>query len=136
MKTSKRRTKSVAPNDGVAFEQATLEVLKLFPGMSIRSQVLVSGKKVDHFCVIASGLIPSFRIALECKDWDRALTREQAAGICADYYPLLQQREIDQFLLVTRQGLGPNAQQLFDGRSLSTTVQNVEGATADGCIAD
>lgn len=93
--------------------------MKLFPGVTINSQQSILGKKVDHYCIVSSGLTPPFRIALECKDWTRPLSREDAASICADYYPLLYHREIDQFLLVTRNGLGSNAQQLFDGRSTS-----------------
>ena len=71
---------------------------------------------MDAFCVLPSHLAPAFRIAVEAKDWARPLTREQCSQIIADYHSIVDEGTADQFLLVTRNGIVPNARFLFDGR--------------------
>jgi hypothetical protein len=105
-------------NDGSALESLTLEIMRLFPGASLESQKKLAGKKVDNYCVLSTGFMPPFRIAIECKDWGRPLTRKQVAVIVSEYLSLLDQELIDQFLLVTRHGIVPDARNVFDGRKL------------------
>src|SRR5690348_6453660 len=106
----------MSSNDGAALERDTLHILRLFPGAELENEKLILGKKVDNYCVLTNnGLAPPFRIAVECKDYARTLTREQVAKITADYLPLLSQRAVDQVLLVTRNGIVPNAKEVFDG---------------------
>lgn len=119
----KKKRKSVSHklatrNDGTELEYSTLEIMRLFPGATVEHQKKLAGKKVDNYCVLSSGFMPPFRIAIECKDWDRPLTRQQTTLIVAEYIPLLDQHLIEQFLLVTRNSIVPDAKSLFDGRRL------------------
>ena len=103
-------------NDGSELEHNTLELMRLFPGASVEQQKLLVGKKVDIFCILSNNFMPDFRVAIECKDWKRPLTRESAAAIISEYLPLLDQHSIDQFLLVTKNGLVAHAKELFWAR--------------------
>ena len=103
-------------SDGQEFERQTAAILNLFPGSSIDTQVELVGKKVDNLCTLPGHLIPRFRIVVECKDWERPLTRKDCAQMIADYSPILDGRLADQFLLVTKSGIVPNAKKLFDDR--------------------
>jgi NACHT domain len=101
---------------GTALERDVAAILKLMPRAQVQQQVEITGKKVDIYCVLPHALFPSFRIAVECKDWKSPLTREQCSKITSEYHALLDQNQVDQFLLVTRNGIVPNARKLFDAR--------------------
>ena len=60
------QTTGVLRNDGTSLEGLTVEVLRLFPGASLEHQKKLVGKKIDVYCVMATGFMPAFRIALEC----------------------------------------------------------------------
>lgn len=102
--------------DGVELENQTSNLLRLFPGSEVSTQVELVGKRVDVVCVLPGHLAPSFRIAVECKDWNRPLTRHDCSLIVSEYVPLLEHKAIDQFLLVTRDGIVASAKKLFDGK--------------------
>ena len=102
--------------DGEKLERETEQLLRLFPGSHVQRQISLAGKKVDLLFTTSTQLLPNFKVAVECKDWNKPLTREQCASIIADYATLLQDRLIDQFLLVTRKGVVAGAKPLFDDR--------------------
>jgi hypothetical protein len=99
-------------------EQSTLEFMRLFPGAKIERQKHLAGKRVENYCVISNNFVPDFRIAIECKNFHLPLTRGTTATIVSEYLPLLDQRLIDQFLLITREGLTADAREIFCGRRI------------------
>lgn len=109
------KAKSVS-NDGRLLEQHAAHLLRLYPGSTLSPDTELAGKKIDILLETTAPLLPKFTVAVECKDWARPLSREQCAAILADYYPLLDQRLVDQILLVTRNGIVSTAKKLFDGR--------------------
>jgi NACHT domain len=103
-------------SDGRILEQHTARLLRLYPGATVAQDIELAGKKVDILLKTSAPLVPHYTVAVECKDWTRPLTREQCAAVLADYNPLLEQRLVDQFLLVTRHGVVANAKKLFNER--------------------
>jgi hypothetical protein len=103
-------------NDGSAFESAVLEVLKLLPNAIVSPLDRKSGKVADIFLEVKETARKSpRRIAVECKDYSKPLSRLITAGIISEYRPLLDQGTADSFILVTRNGIVPNAGEMFDG---------------------
>lgn len=105
----------ITQSSGLELERNTEALLRLFPGATVQAQVELLGKKVDLLCVLPAHLVPAVTIAVECKDWATPLTRRQCAEVLADYSPLLS-KSVDQFLLITRNGIVPNGRKLFDGQ--------------------
>lgn len=123
---SARPSKPRPAADGSTLEVETAALLRLVPGARVSEQVLVKGKKVDLLLDLVGHIVADQRIAIECKDWRRPLTRRQAAQIASEYLPMVADHAVDQFWLVTRKGVGPNAQSVFNGRtSLHLTVKDL-----------
>ncbi len=89
-------------------EEAVSSLLSL-QGWAVLAEHIVGHKKVDLLAdkVVCFGTRQ--RYAVECKDYARHLTEEEATHIFADYLPLIQNGFIDNLLLVTYSGLSPAA---------------------------
>lgn len=103
---------------GLAFEEKVHSILRLLPGAILQRNVRVAGKDVDILCEIERPLGGRDKIAIECKDYSRPLTREEVARFVSDYMPLLSGTEITGCYLVTRSGIVANAKACLTAREL------------------
>ena len=114
---------------GDAFEIEVLDALRDIPNAHATPHVQVGGKDVDILLIIRMQLGDEVRVAVDAKDYNRPLTRDQAAAEVSSYTPLLQNGQVDQFMLVTRNGIGARAKLVFNGRTLIhrtlTEIQNL-----------
>lgn len=105
-------------NDGLNLEKKTIEILRIISGAEIEHNKKILEKNVDAYCVIKDRLRPDFRIAIECKDYNRKLNRKQCSIIIAEYLQLLHANLIDQFLLITSNGIIASAKELFNNKDI------------------
>ncbi len=109
--------------------------MQFIPNAKVRRQISISGKKVDVYCEINSQLQGSTRIAVECKDYSKSLTREVVAGIIADYAPLFFSQEIDKLFLITRRGIVANATTSLNEKQVKHyTLKELEDLVVDPSI--
>ena len=101
---------------GDEFERDVRTLLGLIDNAQVDERVRIAGKEVDLVCTVRSPFGTTQRTAVECKNYTKRLSREVVSQIMSDYWSLLDQREIDQILLVTRSGIVANARAVFDGR--------------------
>jgi hypothetical protein len=112
---------------GSQFEKTVEEVFRDMPNATVEPHVLIGGKDVDLYVVVKTPLSNEMRIACDTKDYARPLTRDQAAAELMSYSPLLQQRLVDQVMLVTRNGVATKAKLVFDGKStVHHTVEELQ----------
>lgn len=97
----------VTRNDGKEFERRVANALQL-SGLRVSTEELVAGKKAD-LTAVELRFGAEWRILVECKDYDRALTRSQLNSIVLDYQPLLDEGRADELLVVTRKPAAPAA---------------------------
>ena len=71
-------------------------------------EVLVGSKKVDVLYSFRR-LGKTTKIAIECKDYDRPLTRDEVSRIYHDLSGLYDARHVDEIHIVTRLGISPAA---------------------------
>ncbi|WP_431239264.1 NACHT domain-containing protein [Mycolicibacterium aichiense] len=103
---------------GDDFEAAVSAVLAITPGAEVRRRQSIGGKSVDVVLVTRSTLsAPSRTIAVECKNYERRLTRAQVASILSDYSILVDNRQINAVYIVTRKGIVDNAAQALNGET-------------------
>lgn len=87
-------------------------------GYSVTEEILVSSKKAD-FCLIEIRFGKKFITAVECKDYERTLTQKELAGIYAEYLPAIESKQIDQVLIITRNGISPGGEKyILDSKFL------------------
>jgi hypothetical protein len=103
---------------GDAFEDFVAETLTMRDGWRIERHVDVLGKNVDILLHALDDFGTASRIAVECKDYGRPLTREQLTAILSDYSPCLKPDGVDRLFVVTRKGLVANAKKIVDGRQV------------------
>lgn len=96
-------------NDGKDFEQRIEFLFELRPDCRVRRDQRFAGKAVDLLVEQDNPLLGVQRVAVECKDHSRPLSRRTVAEILTDYAPVLEGPEIDALLLVTRHGVVANA---------------------------
>jgi hypothetical protein len=106
---------------GDEFEREVETLLNLQPGTTVQRQVSINGKLVDFLCKEMSGFGITRTVVVEAKNYSRALRREEAAQMLYDYKPLIDKGFADIFLLVTSNGIVPNAKLLFDGKMIHQT---------------
>jgi hypothetical protein len=75
----------------------------------VKTEVNLSAKKADIYFEIKHGPRRTIRTAVECKDWARALTRDDARDIIADYQPAFNNKEIDELWIICAQTPAPGA---------------------------
>jgi NACHT domain-containing protein len=103
---------------GDQFEDEVAAALKLVPGAAVEQRRRIAGKAVDIILTVRGKLgAADTIIAVECKDYERRLTRNQVADILKDYYPLISKNVVQAVTIVTRRGIVENAADCLDGRS-------------------
>ncbi len=78
-------------------------------GWRTEREHIVAHKKIDLYAERESDFGRLRRIAVECKRFASALTQSEVAHIYADYLPLLQERHIDDIVIVTLNPISPAA---------------------------
>ena len=94
-------------NDDATFEKEVGDLLALV-GYRVYGERLLGYKKVDLYAEYDI-LGRTQRIAVECKQHSKPLSREQLLHIVVNYRPLYDSGIIDQLLLVTANGVSPTA---------------------------
>ena len=95
---------------GNSFRDSVAALLRAAHYDNVRTEVRIGSKKVDVYFE-EKGLTTRRRIAVECKDYDRPLTRKEIShAIVPDYEPLFEARLIDAVLIVARMALNADAQ--------------------------
>lgn len=102
----------MAPIDHKAFERAVRDLLAL-SGVTT-GELQLSHKKVD-LLLEGHRLGRRWRTAVECKAHGKRLTLSQTGRIVNDYRPLIEQRHVEEVLLVTQEGLSPSSETLLYG---------------------
>ncbi|MFK0122425.1 NACHT domain-containing protein [Streptomyces nigra] len=113
---------------GEEFERDVRSILALRGDIQITEHKRIGGKDVDIVCEARSPIGSVQTIVFECKDYQRALSRERVANEMSGYWPLLQNGDVDQIVLVTRKGIVANARPIFDGKkTLHLTLADLTG---------
>ena len=95
-----------------AFRDAVANLLRA-SNRDVRVEVLVGSKKVDVL-YIERRLGGTLRVAIECKNYGRPVTRNQIVNIHADLMSLYDDRLIDEIHIVTPQIPSPAAQKYVE----------------------
>jgi hypothetical protein len=112
---------------GEAFEDEVADVLRGIPGARVEQHVLIGGKDVDLLVVVTTPFSSDFKIAADAKDYSKPLTRDQTAAELVSYGPLIDNKDVDQFMLVTRHGIATKAKLMFDGKSkIHRTLEDIQ----------
>lgn len=98
---------------GDRFENDVVDALRLLPRADVTPHVKIAGKDVDALLVREVPLLGTVRVAVECKDHHRPLTRKFVSGVVADYQPLLTRGDVDAVYLVTSSGIVANARDVL-----------------------
>jgi hypothetical protein len=97
---------------GDLFRDSVLQLISLCPGVSnVQREFRVGSQDVDIYYEeqTSFGIL---RIACECKDYQRPLTRDQIASkIFPRYQPLMEQRLVDVVRVIAPRDIGVDAQQ-------------------------
>ncbi|NTU50294.1 MAG: NACHT domain-containing protein [Desulfobulbaceae bacterium] len=110
------RKNSAEPIPGEALERQVSHVLRAFPGAVVLEHAKLAGKDVDVYCTFTDTIHGTVRIAVECKDHARLLTRETIVRILSDYRPIIEQNKADRIMIVTRHGIVASAKDALDGK--------------------
>jgi len=95
----------VTMNDGRAFEERVEFLLGLQPSCRLERHQRIAGKDIDLVAHVDAGIAGPQVVAVECKDHDRALSRERIREVLFDYAPIVDKGLVDGLLLVTRNGV-------------------------------
>jgi len=90
------------------FENNVLELIKL-QGWDVKPEYLLGHKQIDIYAEKNGDFNKRKKVAIECKEYSKKLTRKQVVTIFTDYLPLCESKKIDYLLLVTSNGLVPSA---------------------------
>ncbi|MFY0629729.1 MAG: NACHT domain-containing protein [Flavobacteriaceae bacterium] len=90
------------------FENNVLELIKL-QGWEVKPECLIGHKKVDIYAEKNGDFNKRVKVAIECKEYSKKLTRSQVITIFSDYLSLCESKKIDYLLLVTSYGIAPSA---------------------------
>jgi Restriction endonuclease len=108
---------------GNAFRDDVAALLRAAHLEDVETEVRIRHKKVD-ITFFETTLTQRRRVAVECKDYDRPLTKAQIKEeIYSDYWPLIDEGEIDGLLIVGR--VAPNA----DARSYIDSIRGFQFKT-------
>lgn len=89
---------------GSELEMQVKQLLSL-QGWSVTSETIVGHKKIDCYAEKVGDFGKRRRLAIECKDYASALDKGDILNIWTDYSPLVETRQVEEVLLVTRCGL-------------------------------
>ena len=81
---------------------------------NVRSEIQLRAKKADICFETRFGAL-RIKVAVECKKWERSLTRDDVKDILADYDPARQDRQIDQIWIVCNRTPAPGAREFVGG---------------------
>jgi hypothetical protein len=76
---------------------------------AVRTEVQLTAKKADILFSISLGPRRALRVAAECKDYARALTRDDTRDIIADYEASKRLNEFDDLWIITRKTPAPGS---------------------------
>lgn len=85
------------------------QILKL-RGWKVTDEIQIGSKRVDLYAEKEGEFSEVERIAVECKNYAERLTKEVVEKTVISYLPLLENRQVDRILIVTRNGLSPAAE--------------------------
>lgn len=127
-----------ALNPGEALERQVSHAFRVLPGAVVSEHTQIAGKDVDVYCSVADPILGTIRIAVECKDHARPLTREDVVGVLSDYRPLLEQNKIDRVMLITRHGIVATAKDALDGKRFAhvTYDELLSSLFGPGCLVE
>lgn len=116
---------------GNAFRDEVLSLINLQPAYSnIRSEVQIASQDVDIYYEEQTS-VGQIRVACECKDYERSLTRSDLESIYSKYNPL-RPEHVDAVLIVASRELGANAQSYLKTiRFHFTTLERLEAKIID-----
>lgn len=100
-------SKQNSTQKGTNFENEVKELLVL-QGKNVIGEKLLGHKKVDLYFTERS-FSKTYRYAVECKDYNSMLQKDDVLEIYADYSALFDSNLIDRLLIVTRLGLTPTS---------------------------
>jgi hypothetical protein len=101
------------------FENEVSHLFKLL-GWNVEEEHLVGSKKVDLLITKQVIANRSYTMAVECKSYQKKLSKKEVEGIYASYAPLLHRNEIDELFIVTINGVSPAAYTYcIDNKSVS-----------------
>lgn len=124
--------KNPTPNPGDSLRDTASDYLEARYG-KVRTEKRECGKKVDAYFEVES-LGKKTRHYLEAKDYGGNLTRAQVRDIWADYMGILEKNRPSKLLLVTRNGLSPDAEAYVQDEItdyLHLTIWEVENQVLD-----
>src|ERR1700730_925719 len=102
---------------GDQFENEIADLLRFLPDSNVTQHVKILGKDVDILLEYTDARFDKRRIVIDCKDYRRPLTREAVAKEWNDYNPLVVNRAVESFWLVTRNDIVANAKEVFHDKS-------------------
>jgi len=118
---------------GDLFRDSVLQLIELSPGCyGARREYKVGSQNVDIYYEEQTS-VGTLRVACECKDYAKPLTRQYIAReIYPRYNPLLEGRLVDAVRIIAPHEIGVDAQQyLRDIRFTFTTPMHLEAAIID-----
>ena len=102
---------------GDQFENEIASLLRFLPDSVVTQHVKILGKDVDILLEYMDLFSEKRRIAIDCKNYAKPMTRDAVSKEWDSYYPLVAKQNVDSFWLVTRNDVVANAKELFSDRS-------------------
>ncbi|EMS79880.1 translation initiation factor IF-2 N-terminal domain-containing protein [Desulfotignum phosphitoxidans] len=78
-------------------------------GWAVTPEHILGPKKVDAYAEKTTDFMQKKKIAIECKYYEKPLSKSEVVTIVVDYLPLIQNNYVDTLLIVTSNGLSPAA---------------------------
>src|SRR5690242_9313070 len=104
---------SSTKDKGDLFEREVADVFRLMPSASVSTHKKIAGKDVDIYVVLRGPFGNEIKVAVDAKDYEKPLSRDRADKEYSSYYPLVTNEQVDQFILITRNGIVANAKEIF-----------------------
>ncbi|MCF0072461.1 restriction endonuclease [Dyadobacter sp. CY261] len=116
---------------GADFERQVQSILKL-QGHAVSGERLLGSKKIDLYFEQIN-FNKKNRIAVECKNYNNRLTKNELIQIFSDYLALIESNLIDQVLLVTSNGLTASSEEYvrLSNRISHATLNDLISTTID-----
>src|ERR1700733_10642478 len=114
------------------FQTDVYDLLRL-QGWEVQPEIQLGHKKVDGIGTKRGDFNELRTIAIECKDYGEPLALKLVTEVFADYFPLVDNKEIDQLLIITRRGLHPGAASYVksNAKIIHATFLELQNSTLD-----
>lgn len=112
-------TRKSTVQQGDEFEEKVADLLAYFPGARVERHVKIAGKDVDIVLVLSNALTGDAIIAIDAKDYARALTRDRVERELVTYHSVLQDARVSGLFLVTQKGIVANAKESLSSQTKS-----------------